>query len=225
MANIVTNLVLASPEVLRAMEGNDEVVDFHSVIPIPPNASGMTSDYRTTALIDLLTGQINFQPSNWDLVSRLQLEFVTKLLGDGGIAALATEEFETFLLALREKRDGGYVRHSVTYPADWTRNNWGTKDNSYNADRIEGGVQFETVGTPHPIIERLAARFPDQRIEFLWADEDIGSNCGHRIFEYSQMQEVALQDPVDFALTVTGADRQDYKLHPETGKWESGPVD
>jgi Ferredoxin-like domain in Api92-like protein len=226
MANIVTNIVLASSQVLRALEGNGEVVDFHSLIPIPPEASGMNSDYTTTSLVDLLTGQINFQPSNWDLVARLQLDFVTKLLADGGIAALATEEFETFLLTLRKKRGGGFVRHPITHPDDWTRENWGTNDNSYNAGNIEGGVQFESAWTPpHPVIERLAARFPDQRIEYRWADEDIGSNCGHRIFESGQMQEVALLDPVDFALTVIGADRQDYRLHSETGKWEACPFD
>ena len=221
MANIVSNTLLASSQVLRALKGNEEDVDFQSIIPIPLSAAGMTSEYTTTALIDLLAGQVDFQPSHGDLVGRLKLVFVTKLLARGGINALAKEEFETFLLALHEIRDGWYLRHRVKYPDDWTLGNWGSKDNSYNACHIEGGVQFETVSAPpHPVIERLAARFPGQRIEFRWADEDIGHNCGHRIFEFGQMREVVLQDSVDFALTVTGADRHYYSLNPETGKWE-----
>ena len=65
----------------------------------------------------------------------------------------------------------------------WRTRNWGTKWNAYG---YEGGVQFDgktlqfltAWAPPTPIVEKLAAMYPDLDFVHQWADEDIGYNCG-----------------------------------------------
>ncbi len=65
----------------------------------------------------------------------------------------------------------------------WRTRNWGTKWNAYG---YEGGVQFDgktlqfltAWAPPTPIVEKLAAMYPDLDFGHQWADEDIGYNCG-----------------------------------------------
>ena len=65
----------------------------------------------------------------------------------------------------------------------WRTRNWGTKWNAYG---YEGGVQFDgktlqfltAWAPPTPIVEKLAAMYPDLDVVHQWADEDIGYNCG-----------------------------------------------
>lgn len=58
----------------------------------------------------------------------------------------------------------------------WNRANWGTKWNSYNT-KFEYGekggmISFQTAwNPPFPVIEKLAARFPDAQIEHKYLDE------------------------------------------------------
>lgn len=75
----------------------------------------------------------------------------------------------------------------------WNREFWGTKWNAYDT-RVEGGdgdvavVTFETAWShPAPVIEALARRFPDIRIEVAYADEDLGSNVGSYVIEDGQV--------------------------------------
>jgi len=214
MANHITSIVRSSPEVLAALRGVDELVDFRVLIPIPPEAAGMTPDYTTTILVDLLVGNVDFQPAEDDWMGNLQLTFLMRLLTErGGIAAFeGKDEFETFLKAVRYQRyEGCFNRQHVIYPSEWLRKHWGPEDNAFGAIEIDGGVQFLTSWTaPLPVVEKLAARFPDQLIDYLWADEDLGRNCGRRIYEHGHVEEVFIEDPVAFALTVTGTDSTDY---------------
>lgn len=65
----------------------------------------------------------------------------------------------------------------------WRTRNWGTKWNAYG---YKGGVQFDgktlqfltAWAPPTPIMEKLAAMYPDLDFVHQWADEDIGYNCG-----------------------------------------------
>lgn len=224
MANTVTNIIRSSAEVLAALIGEEDIVDFGALIPMTPEAVGITHEYMATSLMDLLTGQVDIAPFEWDQIGKMKLSYMHVLTERGGIAAFKNNaEFENFLKALRYQHDEGcFNRHPVICPSDWAREHWGTKQNTIRSFEIEGGVQFQTVWTPpYPVIEALARRFPSERIDFLWADEDIGSNFGHRIFIDGGFHEVRIDDPIDFALTVTGEDREDYWRCPDTAKWKN----
>lgn len=66
----------------------------------------------------------------------------------------------------------------------WNSNNWGTKWNAYDysVEPAAGDlcrVQFDTAWShPEPVIRALAAKFPDEEIQVVFADEDLGSNVG-----------------------------------------------
>ena len=72
---------------------------------------------------------------------------------------------------------------------EWSVNNWGTKWNAYNCIPCEPNgdsaeLCFQTAwSAPHPILERLSEQYPALALSHVWADEDIGQNCGRR--EYS----------------------------------------
>ncbi len=110
---------------------------------------------------------------------------------------------------------------------EWCNQNWGTKWNAYGYDegRDYSGndhIWFQSAwAAPHPVIEKLAARYPEIRYEHEWADEDIGYNCGRysyqngeRIEEYvPEAQKAAVEfacriwdyDPLDLDLCLNAA--------------------
>lgn len=69
----------------------------------------------------------------------------------------------------------------------WAVKNWGTKWNAY--DHRKGDIDpyhyiFLTAWTmPEPVIKELSARFPEIEVFILWADEDMGFNCGSRTYK------------------------------------------
>lgn len=69
---------------------------------------------------------------------------------------------------------------------DWAADSshWNTKWNAYDFETFEDGdtsISFSTAwSSPHPILQKLSEMFPDVHFQHLWADEDIGYNCGER---------------------------------------------
>lgn len=76
---------------------------------------------------------------------------------------------------------------------------------------------------PHPVIARLAEMFPSVKFEHKWADEDIGMNCGRRVYydgerieEYYPESE---KDRLEFAARVMDVDLElDYSLYLNASK-------
>ena len=223
MPNIITNIVNASPNVLAGLINEEQFVDFSKLIPIPLEAANITGDYTLTGLASLLTGKIPLKPSSWDLLGSLQMAFLTEALTkQGGIATLNKDELENFVTMLRNDRDGETsVTHPVYYPRDWIWKHWGTGENGGDFDLTDDELRFNTAwAAPLPVIDKLAAQFPDSKIVYSWADEDVGVNCGCRIYQYKRVDDMPIKDLVDFALTVTGRDRMDFRISPLTGAWE-----
>ena len=66
---------------------------------------------------------------------------------------------------------------------DWSRINWGTKWNSsdacYNFTPNGVIVEFQTAWNfPLPIIKAIESQYPDIKVSAMYADEDLGYNCG-----------------------------------------------
>jgi len=115
---------------------------------------------------------------------------------------------------------------------DWSLVNWGTKWDAYGYDDCidysgdKDSITFLTAwSAPHPVIEKLAQMYPAVKIEHEWADEDIGSNCGRRVYYDGERVEEYYpeygKESLEFAAAVM--DRQleeDYGLYlnaSETG--------
>lgn len=225
MPNHVTNIIRASDKVLDALSGPDDPVDFNSIIPMPRSLHDVQVD-GTQNLVALLFGDYNDlmeTPSTegsettlgWT-IAELQISNVLRDLRKNRLARCSHKEFENFMTMLRNRRE-----HGVTDWYSFGVDRWGTKWNAYDADRGVGEVRFDTAwSAPHPVIKALVARFPNERIEHLWADEDIGQNYGHVIYDNGEQTNCKIDDPIDFALTVKNSDRDYYRQNPDTGMWE-----
>lgn len=217
MPNHITNKLKASPEVIAALNGPEAAVDFNSQIPMPPELR-ITADCAATNLAELITGQMELRPSSGNMLESLKLSNVIRDLTErGGINGFKTDQdFENFIQMLRNWR-----KHKALCWYDWACEHWATKWNAYDIETETDHVQFDTAwSAPHPVIAALAAKFPDERIEHQWADEDIGSNLGHRVYHFGAVTEIEIRDKIDFALTITGRDREYYRANPTTGLWE-----
>lgn len=105
---------------------------------------------------------------------------------------------------------------------EWCNQNWGTKWNAYGYDEsrdYSGGnnIWFQSAwAAPHPVIEKLAARFPEITFEHEWADEDIGQNCGRYSYQNGERIEEYLpetqKEAVEFACRIWDYDPLDLDL-------------
>lgn len=76
-----------------------------------------------------------------------------------------------------------YEKYGAATWYGWSIRNWGTKWNAGKTVILDRDtIQFDTAwSNPAPIVQKLGELYPALRIEHWWADEDVGSNTGHRI--------------------------------------------
>lgn len=84
-----------------------------------------------------------------------------------------------------------YMKYGCTTWYDWCCNNWGTKWNAYsNEQEDEDTISFETAwSNPEPVMLKLSEMYPEAIIEHWWADEDMGSNDGYRVYQGGKIIE------------------------------------
>lgn len=84
-----------------------------------------------------------------------------------------------------------YEKYGCTTWYDWCTKYWGTKWNAYsNEQRDEDTIEFETAwSNPEPIMLKLSEMYPEATIEHWWADEDMGSNDGYRVYRGGKIVE------------------------------------
>lgn len=165
-------------------------LDFNKVIPMPESLQIETSSSMERGLkaykefVDICT----FDGANKDM----------DLLN-------IPDDKENIFLRMRKdvKREDWELgrqafRNEMMYGApswyDWSIENWGTKWNSYGYDNLDRSdiaenpaLSFYTAwSAPHPIIEKLAERYPEVSFEHEWAGEDIGMNCGRKTYEHGE---------------------------------------
>jgi hypothetical protein len=84
--------------------------------------------------------------------------------------------FEKILPKPKDIGDGWY---------DWCIENWSTKwDVNETFEDENGYICFDTAwSTPALVILHLSEKYNDLSFEVLYADEDLGSNCGRYVFK------------------------------------------
>ena len=244
MPNHVTNILRVSgdPEKVRAMfeaVKDDEIglgsLDFNKVIPKPEALDiewGSRSHramklYKAFVEESTMLATMNVLSPQPDAVYSKQVaELLTKY------EKLTQDDPELFSLGeqcYNNIRDYG---HPSWY--DWSLANWGTKWNSYGyhdytaKDFNGGSVEFQTAWSyPDPIIDALAARYPDLSFEVKWADEDFGYNVGHKEFEngeelFSHIPPGGSKEALEMAAEIHELDLADegYLLNEKTGEYE-----
>lgn len=73
----------------------------------------------------------------------------------------------------------------------WGIANWGTKWNAYQTEvHLPEEVQFDTAWAhPFPVIEALSRKFPEAEIKVVFADEDLGQNCGGYVIRNGELTD------------------------------------
>jgi Ferredoxin-like domain in Api92-like protein len=108
---------------------------------------------------------------------------------------------------------------------DWSVNNWGTKWNAVESQKIDDyTVQFDTAwAMPEPVIKALSKMFPKIGVNILWADEDLGSNCGEIHYRngsevFSNIPEDQSKEAYELAFGVLGGE-ENYKYDEVKGSY------
>ncbi len=82
----------------------------------------------------------------------------------------------------------------------WNPANWGCRENAYGFQNLRHRATPETMlfatgwYPPHKVIQKLSEMFPDLGITHQWADENMGFNCGIRVYRAGQFQEELLPE-------------------------------
>ena len=171
MPNWVTNKVQAPSHVIRAMLNADGRVDFRTVAPFPgPHDWEFIDCAAETAA---------------EMVCKIHLISNRKRVN---IKKLSDESFKQFLGMLENYHACGYL-YSMAFILEM----WGTSLNALEpnqADPDNGTCQFDTAWScPMGVLVKLSERFPDDAITVIYADEDIGSNCGTFTLKAGQVVE------------------------------------
>jgi len=192
MPNHVTTILEAPKEVLDALKGEKSEVDFNSVIPFPEKLEKITAEVQvveTQEEADAINRQMNardaaFAPEMRDLLG----------IPEGGRIHAITEEQQDILL--REYGALDWYR--------WNTSHWGTKWNAYDIERVsDTELKVDTAWAhPQPVIDALAAKFPEVHIHVKYADEDLGSNLGQYTIQGTERVEELMTPEQTLAFAV-----------------------
>lgn len=97
---------------------------------------------------------------------------------------------------------------------EWRIQNWGTKWNASGAEVLDGRLSFLTAwNAPKQILEKLSQMFPSITIHHVWADEDIGHNCGDRTYKNGTVTQEHLptgQEAVELGCDLWNIDPEEF---------------
>lgn len=194
-------------EAIKTEEFGLGSVDFDKVIPMPESLrveSGSRSDNCYAEYKDFIDVYTMYGTQNMDKLLNIPEKAEKAFLQ--ARTTLSRDDFE-FGKQLYQNE----LKYGASTWYDWCIKNWGTKWNSYGYDfhdrsdmENNPSLGFNTAwSAPHPIIAKLAEMYPEVSFEHIWADEDIGQNCGRSTYENGQHKEVFYpqgENAVTFAL-------------------------
>lgn len=214
MPNWVTNKVVAPSHVIASMLNVNDAIDFSRVEAFPGE---FPWDGVSMAAATLAEVVVRRPLSDHPAIARLE----AANRANASLKDLDDETFEQFIQMLRNHRKCGFFEQM-----DFARERWGTKWNACESsvDVVAGTASFETAWScPMPVYLGLSKKFPADRIDVKYADEDIGSNCGMFALlggEVIEINEAPMwHDQTDdqkafwrgFACELTGRDPKDYE--------------
>ena len=196
----IGNLPLYSVDTVDDAKGaGNEYFDFQKIIPMPESLdmdSGSKENMAIEAALTRIAREVNRRHNM--AVSSIGFQERRALEKDAETHGITLKEAEE--LGLKYLENIIKYGHSSWY--DWRIENWGTKWNSYDLDRIDDDtIVFSTAwSNPEPIIKELSAKYPDLIIEHWWADEDIGVNTGYRCIQNGCGEVIEPPDRGPYAL-------------------------
>lgn len=159
--------------------------DFNKLIPMPESLnieSGSSEDVAIEAVLRKMSKRrFGFLSNKYGKMTDDEYERRKKAHGK-------TDE-ELAKIGLQYISNKVLYGHTTWY--DWSCENWGTKWNSYDNEQVDADtILFSTAwSNPEPIMLKLSEMYPEATIEHWWADEDMGSNDGRRVYRGGKIVE------------------------------------
>lgn len=197
-------------EILAAIqyEKEDDLVDygigtfdFNKVIPMPKSLK-IESGTRTDNGINLYLTSVNPAVKHYGVDKLSEEEFNDINIGvrknlmyyslyENALSLDQIYEIKKYndedkLLDVGKVAVNNLLEYGATTWYEWSRKNWDTKWNSYDTENYVKGdnkISFSTAwSAPHAVVRELSKKFSDVEITHIWADEDMGSNCGEAVY-------------------------------------------
>lgn len=160
--------------------------DFNKIIPMPESLNVESGSMETMA-IEAVNRKLSQRRY------RFQQAYSRPQMSDEDYQQRLKnyEKTEEELLELGLQYIANKVRYGATSWYDWCCDNWGTKWNAYsNEQEDDDTIIFETAwSNPEPVMLKLSEMYPEVTIEHWWADEDMGSNDGYRVYRGGEIVE------------------------------------
>ena len=172
----------------KALKPNQKgrAFDFNQIIPMPKSldiiSGTVTDNGMQYLLLKAKNTTIGWTDSDHKLVERMEKNRDSE----------NKEERERFAesIKLGRKALSNIVKYGYPTWYEWCSKNWGTKWNAYDIEDsdLPNSITFNTAWRfPYPVIQKLSEIFPDVTIEFVYADEDCGSNTGCGEFKAGEL--------------------------------------
>ena len=160
-------------------------IDFNRIIPMPPSLD-MEESSCTRAGLRAYQDFIEV----YTLGGTVNMERLSDIPAASEEAFLKTrKDVNREMFALGKQAWNNLRQYGKATWYGWCTDNWGTKWNAYGFDEAQplatsdDVLAFQTAwNAPHPVMKAFSAQYPAIRMEHWWADEDVGFNCGKRIY-------------------------------------------
>ena len=143
--------------------------DFNKVIPMPEELnieSGSMGEWGMRYLLLNAKHKIAWSDSDYEFAQTMEKR-----------KAENEEDFNR-MIDLGKKYLSNIAKYGYKDWYDWKCANHGTKWGACETEVNDNVVTFDTAWSfPHPVIKKLSEMFPDVVFEYIYADEDCGSNC------------------------------------------------
>jgi hypothetical protein len=160
---------------IRTEDENGEVnlFDFNKVIPMPEELnieSGSAGDWGMRYLLLNAKFKLEWTDDDKDFIKSMEKR-----------KAENEDDFNR-MIDLGKKYLMNIAKYGYKDWYDWRTasngNGWGTKWEPVDVEVDGNIIRFDTAWSfPHPVIKKLSEMFPDVVFEYIYADEDCGSNC------------------------------------------------
>lgn len=229
MPNHVTNIVNLSgnkekiAEMLEAIKDDEYgigTIDFNKITPMPESLK-ITAGSQTERGLGYYKAFVDVYTL---MGTRKGLDLLNIPEESEKVFLRARTDIDEETFSLGKAAYKNILQYGVPTWYDWSIKNWGTKWNAYGFDEYTSSdpsdtnptLSFQTAwSAPHPILEKLSAMYPEVSFEHSWADEDIGMNCGQKVYEKGECVETYYPDEaeaVEFANGVWGFEEFDEEI-------------
>lgn len=164
---------------LNAIKGEDEVIDFNKIVPMPKEIRETES---STSIDNALAYYLKMNNKEEEIKKFNKFRF-SSFYPQEKIDNMSEKE-KADLLNVGERYYNTFKTYGYLNWYDWSLGNWGTKWNAYESCMNEptettATLYFQTAWSGVPmLVSMLVEKFPNLGFQYKFADEDRGYNCG-----------------------------------------------